>query len=126
MGDGGGGPNRIGAHEMGAPCVFLAPGEQGGTPGWRGLLGSMSPASGDVSHGVDTSLGVVDAWGDVGDASRVVHGGWANGCCVRAVWALPGWCPTVGVTCPRGRARRHACQRHVAVVAMCRGWGNRS
>src|SRR6266481_9011467 len=109
---------------MGAPCVFLAPGAQGGAPGRRGPLGSVLPASGDVSHRVDTSLGMVDAWGDVGDASGVVHGGWVNGCRVRTVWALPGWRPTVGVTCPGGRARRRACQRHVVVVATHRGWGN--
>src|SRR6266481_7472472 len=95
MGDGGGGPNRIGAHEMGAPCVFLAPGAQGGAPGWRGPLGSMLPASGDVSHGMDTSLGMVDAWGDIGDASGVVHGSWENGCHVRMVWALLGQCLVV-------------------------------
>jgi len=48
--------------------MFLVPGVQGGTPGWQGLLGSMSPASGDMSRGVDTSLGMVDMWGDVSDA----------------------------------------------------------
>src|SRR6266481_4390748 len=71
-------PNHVGVHEMGAPHVFLAPGAQGGTPGQRGLLGSVSPASGDMSHGVDMSLGMVDAWGDIGDVSGVVHGGWVN------------------------------------------------